>query len=86
MSLEEVADMLAISPPTLRRRLAAEGRSFQALKDSVRRDAAIEELQRRDATLEQIAVRLGFSELSTFHRAFKKWTGSAPGDYRRARS
>jgi AraC-like DNA-binding protein len=86
MNLEEVADKLALSPPMLRRRLAAEGHSFQGLKDSVRRDAAIEELQRRDATLEQIAALLGFSEVSTFHRAFKKWTGLAPGDYRRTRS
>ena len=52
------------------------------LKDNLRRDAAIEYLARPDMTLLDIADQLGFSEASTFHRAFKKWTGVAPGEYR----
>ena len=48
----------------------------------LRRDAAIEYLARPDMTLLDIADQLGFSEASTFHRAFKKWTGVAPGAYR----
>ena len=43
---------------------------------------AIEYLARPDMTLLDIADQLGFSEASTFHRAFKKWTGVAPGEYR----
>lgn len=82
LSLEAVGAALAIAPPTLRRRLREEGHGFQALKDALRRDAAIAHLARPELTLPQIAQRLGFSEASTFHRAFKKWTGVAPGEYR----
>jgi len=81
-SLEEVARALAMTPQTLSRRLREEGQGFQALKDHLRRDTAIELLQRPDFTLLDIAAQLGFSEASTFHRAFKKWTGVAPGEYR----
>lgn len=81
-SLEDVARTLAMTPQTLSRRLREEGQGFQALKDDLRRDAAIELLQRPDLTLLDIAGQLGFSEASTFHRAFKKWTGVAPGEYR----
>ena len=48
-------------------------------------DAAIAHLARPELTLPEIAQRLGFSEASTFHRAFKKWTGVAPGEYRLTR-
>lgn len=51
----------------------------------LRRDAAVEYLGRHDLSLMDIAERLGFSESSTFHRAFKKWTGVSPGEYRRNR-
>ncbi|MBI5718238.1 MAG: AraC family transcriptional regulator [Burkholderiales bacterium] len=81
-SLEEVARTLALTPQTLGRRLREEGQGFQTLKDDLRRDTAIELLQRPDLTLVDIAVQIGFSEASTFHRAFKKWTGVAPGEYR----
>jgi AraC-like DNA-binding protein len=81
-ALDEVARCLALTPQTLSRRLREEGHSFQALKDDVRRDAAIALLQRPDLTLVDVAAHVGFSEASTFHRAFKKWTGVAPGEYR----
>jgi len=71
-----------MTPQTLRRRMHEEGQGFQSLKDHLRRDAAIEYLARPDMTLLDIADQLGFSEASTFHRAFKKWTGVAPGEYR----
>jgi AraC-like DNA-binding protein len=81
-SLEAVGKSLAMTPQTLRRRLREEGQGFQALKDDLRRDAAIEYLARAELSLVDISARLGFSEPSTFHRAFKKWTGVAPGEYR----
>lgn len=84
-SLEVVSEALTLTPQTLRRRLRDEGQGYQALKDDLRRDVAIEYLARADMTLVCIAERLGFSEPSTFHRAFKKWTGVAPGEYRRTR-
>ncbi len=85
LSLEAVGEAMAMAPQTLRRRLREEGHGFQALKDALRRDAAIAHLARPELTLPQIAQRLGFSEASTFHRAFKKWTGVAPGEYRLTR-
>lgn len=84
-SLEEVGRQLAITPQTLRRRLAEEGLGFRAIRDDLRRDAAIEYLSMRELPLPEIAQRLGFSEASTFHRAFKHWTGVAPGEYRHTR-
>ncbi len=81
-TLEAVSQTLAMTPQTLRRRLVEEGRGYQAIKDDLRRDAAIEYLAKADLTLLDIANRLGFSEASTFHRAFKGWTGLAPGIYR----
>ncbi len=85
LSLEAAAAALGMAPPTLRRRLRDEGHGFQALKDALRRDVAIAHLARPELTLPEIAQRLGFSEASTFHRAFKRWTGVAPGEHRLTR-
>ncbi|MEU8963537.1 AraC family transcriptional regulator [Streptomyces sp. NPDC048491] len=81
-TLEETAARLAMSPATLRRRLAREGTSFQQLKDAVRRDAAIAGLAEGREPIAEIAARLGFSEDTSFHRAFRRWTGTTPGAYR----
>lgn len=79
---EEVALRLKITPQTLRRRLREEGTSYQEIKDNIRRDAAIAYLSRPQLSIMDIAQMMGFSEPSTFHRAFKKWTGLTPGAYR----
>jgi AraC-like DNA-binding protein len=81
-SLEQMAETLRLTPQTLRRRLRDEGGGYQRIKDDLRRDAAIGLLERSGLPLQEVALRLGFSEPSTFHRAFKKWTGVAPGEYR----
>ncbi|RSS65959.1 AraC family transcriptional regulator [Streptomyces sp. WAC06614] len=81
-SLGEVAALLAVSPATLRRRLRAEGTSYQELKDQVRRDAAIAGLVEGGEPIADLAARLGFSEDTAFHRAFRRWTGTTPGAYR----
>lgn len=81
-TLNDVAALLYLSPQTLRRRLASEGKSYQGVKDALRRDAAIHLLLNPDLSLEDVAQHVGFSETSTFHRAFKKWTGVTPGLYR----
>ncbi|MCW8126739.1 AraC family transcriptional regulator [Microbulbifer halophilus] len=82
LSLDDVAERLYISPQTLRRRLKEEGNSWQDIKDSVRRDMAVYQLKKQETAVAEIAERLGFSEPSAFNRAFKKWTGLAPGAYR----
>jgi AraC-like DNA-binding protein len=79
---ESVAFQLNTSTQTLRRRLKEEHTSFQAIKDQVRRDMAIYYLSENKYSINEIALKVGFTEPSTFHRAFKKWTGVTPGDYR----
>jgi AraC-like DNA-binding protein len=78
---QDVAVRLAVSAQTLRRRLATEGTSFQQIRDQLRRDVAIAELATGTVSIEDISKQLGFSEPSAFHRAFKRWTGSAPRSY-----
>ncbi|MGK5631641.1 AraC family transcriptional regulator [Streptomyces sp. URMC 123] len=80
----EVAARLAVSPATLRRRLQREGTSFQRLKDAVRREAALAGLAEGREPIAELAARLGFSEDTAFHRAFRRWTGTTPGAYRLA--
>lgn len=79
---ETVAKVLNTTPQTLRRRLKQENSSYQEIKDTMRRDAAIYYLSRSQYSINEIAELMGFSEPSTFHRAFKKWTGLTPGNYR----
>ncbi|MGO3295279.1 MAG: AraC family transcriptional regulator [Marinobacter sp.] len=79
---EWIASELHTSPQTLRRRLKQENTSFQEIKDLLRRDMAIYYLGRHELSINDIAEKVGFTEPSTFHRAFKKWTGVTPGAYR----
>jgi AraC-like DNA-binding protein len=80
--LEAVAAELHMSTNTLRRHLAAEGASYQGLKDALRRDAAIHWLTGSRLSVEAIAARLGYEDASAFHRAFRKWLNTQPGEYR----
>jgi AraC-like DNA-binding protein len=75
------ARTLHMTPSTLRRRLEHEGQSFQAIKDQLRRDMAIEYLCYTSKSVLEISSELGFAEASAFHRAFKKWTGAGPREY-----
>ena len=79
---EAMAQQLHLSSATLRRRLAEQGQSYQALKDSVRRERAIAWLADQGRSLEDIAVELGFSDVRAFYKGFRKWTGTNPGHYR----
>jgi len=81
--LVATADALHMSASTLQRRLAGEGTSFQSLKDELRRDSAIVRLNTSAVPLATLAFDLGFADSAAFQRAFKGWTGSAPGAYRR---
>jgi AraC-like DNA-binding protein len=81
--LAATADALHMSAATLKRRLAVAGTSFLSLKDELRRDLAILRLHTSTVPLAALAVELGFADSAAFQRAFKAWTGSAPGTYRR---
>ena len=81
--LAGTARALHMSVSTLQRHLALEQTSFQALKDELRRDMAIARLNTSNVPLAALAGELGFSDSAAFQRAFKVWTGSPPGAYRR---
>jgi AraC-like DNA-binding protein len=77
-----MAAQLSCAEATMRRRLKQEGYTYQSIKDALRRDIAIASLQAGERTIAEIAVAVGFAEPSAFHRAFRKWTGGRPTDYR----
>ncbi|UJW77187.1 AraC family transcriptional regulator [Rhizobium sp. SL42] len=83
-SFENIAAQMRKSPSTLRHRLHAEGQSFAAIKEEIRRDMAIELLSTGTMRISDVATGLGFAEPSAFHRAFKSWMGQTPTQYRRA--
>lgn len=80
--LSEIAKELAMSDRNLQRALRNDGTSFQQLLDDVRRDLAIRHLANPATSAGQVGFLLGFSEPSAFHRAFRRWTGKAPGEFR----
>jgi AraC-like DNA-binding protein len=81
-SLERVAEALRASPRTLQRKLAEKGTTFHRVVDQVREDLARDHITNSRLTLGEVAYLLGFSELSAFSRAFKRWTGLSPARYR----
>lgn len=83
--LTQTAQAIYMTPRTLIRRLEADGTSFQAIKDALRRDIAIRHLQTGRKSVETIAHDVGFSSAANFHRAFQRWTGNTPSSYRRKR-
>lgn len=80
--LQFVADALTMSTRTLRRRIKAEGFTFQQIKNLARERQTKYYLTTTNKTLSEIAFELGYTEMSSFSRAFKKWTGSTPQEYR----
>jgi len=68
---------------TLQRKLSQEWVSYQKLLDEVCQQMAADYLQNTDMSIPDIALRLGYSETTSFHRKFKAATGKTPGDFRR---
>ncbi|HEY6558572.1 MAG TPA: AraC family transcriptional regulator [Polyangiaceae bacterium] len=83
-TLDAVADGLGTNPRSLRRGLQRAGTSFQELLDGIRRAQALEYISSSGLTCEQIAGKLGFRDARSFRRAFKRWTGATPNEYRNA--
>ena len=84
--LERVVSKLSMSARTLERRLKEHGVAFKKLVDDTRRRFALAYLRERNKTLTEIAFLLGYSEVSAFNRAFKRWTGATPLQYRKSPS
>jgi AraC-like DNA-binding protein len=78
-----LARQMGMSSRTLSRRLHERGLSYQEVVDQARREVALRQLSNKDLKVIEIAFLLGFSEVSTFYRAFRRWTGTTPGAYRR---
>lgn len=82
-NFESIAKQLQMSPRSLRRKLQEEGTSFRKLVDEVRAQIAIKYVRDTDLSVEDITFALGFSDASAFRHAFRRWTGSAPNEFRR---
>lgn len=82
VGVEAVASQLHMSRYTLHKKLRQEGLTFARLLEQVRREQALTYLKDGTKPLVEIAEQLGFSELSAFSRAFKRWMGTSPAEYR----
>lgn len=80
---DQIARRLGISTRTLQRHLAGEGSSWQAVLDNTRHRLALALLEAPAHSVTDIGAMLGFAEPSAFYRAFRKWQGVTPGQYRR---
>ena len=78
-----IAAHLALSPRTLQRRLREAGLSFNQLVDETRQQLVLHYLRDPALELAEIAFLVGFSEPGSLARAFRRWTGKSPGEYRR---
>ena len=81
-SLEAMAERLGMSARTLQRRLRDLGTSHQELLDEMRKELAMRYLREPEMAVCEVAYLLGFSQSSAFHRAFKRWTGKTPNEFR----
>jgi AraC-like DNA-binding protein len=83
--IEHLAKATGTSVRTLQRRLREAGANYSDLQDEVRKTLALNLLENETLALAEIAFSLGYSEVSAFNHAFRRWVGQAPGDYRRSR-
>lgn len=82
VSEESVAEALNLSQRTLQRKLKEEGTTYKQLLEEIRRELAAQYMRESRLSINEITYLLGFSEPSNFSRAFKRWTGASPREYR----
>jgi AraC-like DNA-binding protein len=83
VGIERIARDLGYSRQTLYRRLKEEGTTYEQLLDGLRRRLALRLIRHQGLPVKEAAYRLGFSDPAAFSRAFKRWTGTSPGEMRR---
>jgi AraC-like DNA-binding protein len=83
VGIDRIARDLGYSRQTLYRRLKAEGTTYERLLDGLRRRLALRFVREQGLSVKEAAYRLGFSDPAAFSRAFKRWTGTSPGEMRR---
>lgn len=82
-TIEDVAPQLAMAPRSLRRKLEDEGTSFRTIIESERKQLAVGLLESTDMKLDEMALQLGYGDTASFTRAFRRWFGNSPGEYRK---
>jgi AraC-like DNA-binding protein len=83
-SLQVTARLFHLTPRTLHRRLEEENSSYHDLLEEVRHMLAVQHLKGRQLSIQEIAYSLGYNDQANFRRAFKRWEGVAPSEYRAA--
>jgi AraC-like DNA-binding protein len=83
LAIERIARQVGMSSRTLQRRLAASGGSYQELIEGVRRRVAEKLLANPAISIAEVSYRLGYADVRSFARAFRRWKGAPPGAYRR---
>ena len=81
--IEDIARYLELSAGTLKRQLSGAGTTFQEVLDDTRLQLAKQYLKEPSLSLTEITFLLGYSEMSAFSRAFRRWTGKGPKAWRR---
>jgi len=84
--LSQIARELGMSDRTLQRRITEDGTSFRILLIEARRELAEQLLTDTDTSLAEVSYLLGYQDVNAFHRAFKDWEGTTPGDWRERRA
>ncbi len=79
---QRVASEMAMSPSALQQKLAQRNSSFQDLLNQVRQSLALAYMEQARVSITEMSFMLGFSDTSSFTRAFRRWTGKSPRDYR----
>lgn len=84
LSLIDISDQMGLSRRTLQRRLKDQGIEFSSLIEDVRRELALAYMQGSEYSVTEISLLVGYAESSSFTRAFRRWTGQSPQQYRSA--
>jgi AraC-like DNA-binding protein len=82
VGIDRIARDLGYSRQTLYRRLKSEGTTYERLLDGLRRRLALRFVREQGLSVKEAGYRLGFSDPAAFSRAFKRWTGTSPGEMR----